>query len=191
MNQNLACSCAKNLLQRLVYNQQDNCFVQDWLWESRKDNGASWKSPCLCGCDCSLFMTRKICHEYGEKHGQGYQQPPRRHEWDSIITSCRTSFQDRRPCGEAGQRTSQFVPSCYSPLLCACKRGRPNLKTGISFLCTLVKEPDKGNYKKLKRVIRYIWRTKFLWLTMEASQLDQSYCYIDGAFAVHNKMRRH
>jgi len=76
-------------------------------------------------------------------------------------------------------------------LLFACKRGRPDLQTAVSFLCTRVREPDQDDYKKLARVIKYIRRIKFLRLTMEASHLDQNHWYIDGAFAVHKDMRSH
>jgi hypothetical protein len=40
-------------------------------------------------------------------------------------------------------------------------------------------------------VIKYLRRTKFLKLTIEADQLDVNRWYIDGAFAVHDDMRSH
>ena len=72
-----------------------------------------------------------------------------------------------------------------------CKRGRPDIHTAIAFLCTRVKHPDQDDYKKLTRVIKYLRRTKFLRLTMEAGHLDQIHWFIDGAFAVHDDMRSH
>ena len=54
-----------------------------------------------------------------------------------------------------------------------------------------VKSPDEDDYKKLARAIKYIRRTKFLRLTIEATYLDQNHWFIDGAFAVHDNMRSH
>jgi hypothetical protein len=76
-------------------------------------------------------------------------------------------------------------------LLYTCKRGRPDLQTAVSFLCTRVWGPDQDDYKKLAPVIKYIRWTKFLCLTMEADWLDLNHWYIDGAFAVHDDMRSH
>jgi hypothetical protein len=76
-------------------------------------------------------------------------------------------------------------------LLFVCKRGRPDIQTAVAFLCTRVREPDEDDYKKLCSLVKYIRRTKFLKLTMEAAYLDQNHWFIDGAFAVHNDMRSH
>lgn len=76
-------------------------------------------------------------------------------------------------------------------VLFMCKRGQPDIHTEIAFLCIRVKNPDQDNYKKLARVIKYLCRTKFMHLTMEACHLDQNHWFIDGAFAVHKNMRSH
>ena len=74
-------------------------------------------------------------------------------------------------------------------LLFVCKRGRPDIQTAVSFLCTRVKCPNQDDYKKLARVVKYLRRTKFMHLTMEATHLDQNHWFIDSAFSVHNDMR--
>ena len=68
---------------------------------------------------------------------------------------------------------------------------RPDLRTAISFLTKCVGEDktDKDEYKKLTRVAKYMRRTKFLRLTIEATYLDQNHWFIDAAFAVHDNMR--
>ncbi len=65
------------------------------------------------------------------------------------------------------------------------------MRTAISFLTKRVKSPDKDDYKKLARTIRYIRKTKFLRLTVEATYLDQNHWFIDGAFTVHADMKSH
>jgi hypothetical protein len=76
-------------------------------------------------------------------------------------------------------------------LLFVAQRGRPDLRTAISFLTKRVQSPDEDDYKKLVRLIKYIRRTKFLRLTIEATYLDQNHWFIDGAFAVHTDMKSH
>ena len=76
-------------------------------------------------------------------------------------------------------------------LLFVSQRERPDFCTNISFLCKRVKSPDEDDWKKLVRLIRYIRRTKFLRLTLEATYLDQNHWFIDGDFAVHDDMRSH
>ena len=39
------------------------------------------------------------------------------------------------------------------------QRGRPNIRTAISFLCSHLKCPDEDDYKKLTRLIRYLRHT--------------------------------
>ena len=73
------------------------------------------------------------------------------------------------------------------------QRGRPNLRTAISFLTKRVREDntDKDDYKKLTRVAKYMHRTKFLRLTIEVTYLDQNHWFIDAVFVVHDDMRSH
>jgi len=59
------------------------------------------------------------------------------------------------------------------------------------FLTKRVKAPDEDDYKKLARAIKYIRKTKFLQLRIEAAYLDQKHWLIDGVFAVHDDMRGH
>ena len=76
-------------------------------------------------------------------------------------------------------------------MLFVAQRGRPDLRTALSFLCKRVKSPDEDDYKKLVRPIKYIRRTKFLRLTIEATYLNQNHWFINGVFAVHDDMRSH
>ena len=76
-------------------------------------------------------------------------------------------------------------------ILFVAQRGRPDLRTAISFLTKRVHSPDEDDYKKLARVVKYMRKTKFLRLTIEATFLDQNHWFIDGAFAVHADMKSH
>lgn len=100
-------------------------------------------------------------------------------------------FKTRANVEKLNQEQAILFHHITAQLLYACKRGRPDLQTAVAFLCTRVRDPDQDDYKKLVRVIKYIRRTKFLHLTMEANSLDLNHWYIDGAFAVHDDMRSH
>ena len=56
-------------------------------------------------------------------------------------------------------------------LLFLCKRARPDIQTAVAFLMTRVKGPDVDDYKKLRRVMRYLRGTKDMPLTLEADDL--------------------
>ena len=71
--------------------------------------------------------------------------------------------------------------------------GRPNLRTAMSFLTKRVGEDktDEDDYKKLTRIAKYMRRTKFLGLTIEATYLDQNHWFIDAAFTVQDNTGSH
>jgi hypothetical protein len=100
-------------------------------------------------------------------------------------------FKTRSDATKLDKTTADLFHHITAQLLFVCKRGRPDIQTAVAFLCTRVREPDEDDYKKLCRLVKYIRRTKFLRLTMEAAYLDQNHWFIDGAFAVHNDMRSH
>ena len=63
-------------------------------------------------------------------------------------------------------------------ILFACQRGRPDLRTVVSFLTKRVRAPDEDDWKKLVRCIKYIRKTLFLRLRIEANYLDQNHWFI-------------
>ena len=100
-------------------------------------------------------------------------------------------FKIRDNAPKLDEPNADFFHHLVAKLLWVSKRGRPDIQTTIAFLCTRVKQPDEDDYKKLARLIKYLRRTKFLKLTMEAHHLDQNHWFIDGAYAVHNDMKSH
>ena len=54
------------------------------------------------------------------------------------------------------QKSSDFFHSKVAQLLFLGKRGRPDLLTAISFLCTRVKSPNTHDEDKLCRVMAYL-----------------------------------
>ena len=69
--------------------------------------------------------------------------------------------------------------------------GRPDIRTAISFLCSRLKCLDEDDYKKLTRLIRYLWHTLHMCLVLGKDDSDIVRWWIDASYAVHPDMRGH
>jgi hypothetical protein len=77
-------------------------------------------------------------------------------------------------------------------LLYLSQRGRPDIRTAISFLCTRIQYPDSDDYKKLTRVLKYLQSTTDLALTLSTGENGFNVrWWVDAAYAVHDNMRGH
>lgn len=74
-----------------------------------------------------------------------------------------------------------------------CKRARPDLQPTVPFLCTRVQTPDKDDWKKLNRMLKYLEDTIELELIIELEKGEELsiHWYPDAAFAVHPDMKSH
>jgi hypothetical protein len=59
-------------------------------------------------------------------------------------------------------------------------RARPNIQTAVAFLTTRVKSPDKDDWGKLKRVLKYLNGTKYLKLKLSVDNLGLLKWYVNG-----------
>ena len=100
-------------------------------------------------------------------------------------------FKTRDDAPKLDKERAELFHSKTAQILFGSQRARPDLRLVVSFLTKRVNEPDEDDYKKLARAMKYIRRTKFLRLTIEAEYLDQNHWFIDGAFAVHDDMKSH
>jgi hypothetical protein len=102
-------------------------------------------------------------------------------------------FKTRSDAPKLNKERAELFHRVTAQILFVAQRGRPDLRTAISFLTKRVGEDktDEDDYKKLTRVAKYMRRTKFLRLTIEATYLDQNHWFIDAAFTVHDDMRSH
>ncbi len=64
-------------------------------------------------------------------------------------------------------------------------RARQDVQMTMVFLTTRVKSPDKDNWGKLKRVLKYLNRTKNLKLKLKADNVGILKWYVDGSHNVH------
>jgi hypothetical protein len=86
---------------------------------------------------------------------------------------------------------SELFHHMTAKLLFGCKRARPDIQTAVAFLTTRLKQADKDDYKKLGRVIKYLWGTPKLALTLEGDDARIVKWWVDASFAVHPDMKSH
>ena len=71
------------------------------------------------------------------------------------------------------------------------QRGRPDIRTAISFLCSRLNCPDEDDFKKLTRLIRYLRHTLYMCLVLGKDATESMHWWIDASYAVHPNMRGH
>jgi hypothetical protein len=76
-------------------------------------------------------------------------------------------------------------------LLFIARRAQRDVQTTVAFLTTRVKSPDKDDWGKLKRVLRYLNGTNYLKLSISMNDLRILKWYVDGAHNVHWDCKGH
>ena len=71
------------------------------------------------------------------------------------------------------------------------QRGRPDIRTAVSFLSTRLQRPDKDDYNKLTRMIKYLRKTRELVLRLKMGDFKGARWWIDASYAVHDDMKGH
>ena len=70
-------------------------------------------------------------------------------------------------------------------------RVRCDIQTTVAFLTTRVKRPDEDDWGKLKRVLRYLFSTQRLDLTLFADSLTKIEWYVDASHQIHDGCKGH
>ena len=81
--------------------------------------------------------------------------------------------------------------STVAKLLWVAQRGRVDILTSISFLCTRVQCPDIEDWKKLKRVLKFLEQTLHDTRLIGADCLTKMQSFVDSSHAVHHDMHGH
>ena len=89
------------------------------------------------------------------------------------------------------EKEAQFFHTTTAKILFTCKRSRSNVQTAVSFLCRCMKEPNSDNYKKLRRIIRYLRKTKNLVMRLQITDITMIKWWVGASFAAHPNMRGH
>ena len=72
-----------------------------------------------------------------------------------------------------------------------CKRSRPDTQVAVTFLTTRVRKPDKDDWKKLIRLVKYISSTVEMKLTLSSNNTNIVKWWLDGSYVVHKDMKNH
>ena len=100
-------------------------------------------------------------------------------------------FDMNEDCERLDGETFEFFHHNTAKLLFLCKQAPPDIQTAVAFLCTRVKGPDTDDYKKLAQVVKYIWGTVNMPLTLEANGSSIVKRWVDASNGVHSDMRSH
>ena len=76
-------------------------------------------------------------------------------------------------------------------LLFLTMRARPDVQTGVSFLTTRVKEPDKDDWGKLRHILMYLKGTLHMKRHVSAESLTSIIWWVDGSYGTHWDSKGH
>ena len=76
-------------------------------------------------------------------------------------------------------------------LLYISKHARLDIDIPITFLCSKVSQPDKGDWEKLRRILTYLNGTLDLPRIIGADNIDSLDTWVDASYASHDDMRGH
>ena len=76
-------------------------------------------------------------------------------------------------------------------LLFVSQRARRDIQTAVAFLTTRVKEPDEDDWGKLKRVLRYLYSTLHMKLTLSVDNLSTIKWWVDASDNTHADCKGH
>ena len=88
---------------------------------------------------------------------------------------------------EMGKVFHNFTAKC----LFLTKIAQPNIWTQVAFCTTRVRKPDKDDWKKLQRMIRYLRGSLELPLILHTDGTSIIKWWVDGSHGVHYDMRGH
>jgi Ca2+-binding EF-hand superfamily protein len=84
---------------------------------------------------------------------------------------------------------SKVFHSVSAKLLFVMQRLRPDIETSIEFMCSRVSKITNDYWRKLKRVLQWLYHTIDKPQIIGASSLTELFTWVDSAFAVHPDMR--
>jgi N-acetylglucosamine kinase-like BadF-type ATPase len=90
-----------------------------------------------------------------------------------------------------GEDQSRSFHHAVAQLLFATARARKDIQHTVAFMTTRVKSPDKDNWIKLKRLLKYTRGTIYMPLVLRADILNIVKWWVDASYATHGDYRGH
>ena len=119
---------------------------------------------------------------FDEKVSRGARTPARGNLFDE------DDVEDREQLTESAAEVFHHI---VAKLLYVAKRARPDIDLAVSFLCTRVASPTKGDKKKLKRLLEYVSGTLDMIRIIGWNGNEVLQTWVDASYAVHRDMRSH
>ena len=93
-------------------------------------------------------------------------------------------IRDKKEARKLNEEQSLAFHHTVAQLLFMATRARRDIQTAVAFLTTRVKSPDKDDWGKLKRVLKYLNGTKYLKLRLTVDSMSMLKWYVDGSHNV-------
>ena len=110
---------------------------------------------------------------------------------DAHTPAAANLFEVRENIARLPEDQAKLFHRIVAKMLFVCKRGRPDVQVAIAFLSTRTTKSDDDDWRKLRRLMRYLKTTQNLTLTLKAEDLTVIKWWVDASYAVHDNMRSH
>ena len=116
---------------------------------------------------------------------------PDKYQVRAITPTTNHLFEFNETAQKLSKKNTHTLHTIVEKFLFLCKREWPDILTGVAFLTTRVREPDKDDAKKFSRMLKYISGKSDIVLTLESNGTGTIKWWVDAAFAVHHDMKSH
>ena len=143
------------------------------------------------GMDIEFIKENRVTIHMKKALEEAIEAFPEKIESTAVTPAANHLFITNNECTKLDEKRSDIFHSIVAKLLYIMKRARPDLETAVAFLCTRVSKSDEDDWKKLKRVLKYVYGTLDYKRVIGAKSLKDLQAWIDAAYAVHWDMRSH
>ena len=139
------------------------------------------------------FSDNGICHVRQEGHIDEMidEWPEKFENCAKVLTPASNSLYELGGGGLLSDEKAKIFHRVVAKGLFVSCRSRPDITPTISVLSGRVRTPNKNDWEKGRRLIRYLKNTRDLHLILQYDGLAICRWYVDAAFAVHPDMKSH
>ena len=94
-------------------------------------------------------------------------------------------MRDKEEAKYLPEKQAEMFHHTVAQLLFLCMQSRRDIQTSVSFLTTRVRRPDKDDWGKVKRILKYLKGTWSLALRLSVNNMSFSVWFIDASHAIH------
>jgi len=110
---------------------------------------------------------------------------------DSAKTPAPSCLHDTDISPKLPRKEAETFHTFLSKALFLCKQALPDIQLAVATLCTRVKAPNQDDWRKLLRLMLFLFETINDELILSADRLDIICWFVDTAFAVHPDFKSH